>query len=291
MIKMRKNNIHRLENKLLKNGPVRRFFRKYRITVDDIHFQKTVRSFSMSHFRVTLIVVLILIVAFAGSYVSYRFIPSVNIEKDYDKDELLHTFFHIDSLEAAIKVRDIYISNLKDIFEGNVKPDTLMNIDSLAVFMADSLLVPGKIETEFVENLSQSGQSPVIGSIEYILRDMYSPVQQGHVVRHYNAAKEQYNVALKVEKGTYVVSPQYGWVVFADNSQNDGNVIVICHANNSTSVFRNCGSMVIKAGERVNAGEAVSQIPQTGNNGNLIYELWYDGEAVNPEKYIEFIEE
>lgn len=281
-----KNKNKRQYGWFLKNSKGKRFFKKYNILIQDPDFQRTVKQVRSSRFVLTLKIAAIVLLSFAASFYTYRFIPSVNIEKDLSKNQLMHIFFHIDSLENAIYNHDKYIEGIKDVFKGNIAPESMSMLDSVAVFQTDSLLAPGKIEQLFVDNFAQEGMEQFVNPGPVQL-NMYCPVH-GTILKHYNTKKKIYGMTFKADPSSYLVSPQYGWVAFAESTSAHGNVIVISHSNGYTSIFQNCGSLIVQPGEMVNAGEAISLMPSSSKVPNLYYELWYDGETVNPEMFIEF---
>ena len=70
-----------------------------------------------------------------------------------------------------------------------------------------------------------------------------------------------------------------------------GFVIIIEHLNGLTSIYKHNSSIVKSQGDRVGTGEIIAF---TGNTGELTtgphlhFELWYQGEPVDPQSYIEF---
>ena len=82
-----------------------------------------------------------------------------------------------------------------------------------------------------------------------------------------------------------------GTVVFSDWVVTTGYTIVIQHRNNILSVYKHNSTLLKKAGNVVKAGESIAII---GNSGSLTtgthlhFELWNNGVAVDPKKYISF---
>lgn len=284
MIMKNKNKIH--YKSFLKHSRGKLFFKKYNVTIEDADFQSVIKTMKSSRFILSLKILLIVLIAFTASFFTYRFIPSINVEKDLSKNQIMHIFFHIDSLEVAVNNHDKYIEGMKDVFKGNLSPDSISMLDSVAVFQSDSLLAPGKIEQMFMDNYIAQGQEQFVnpGTVQL---NMYCPIH-GTIVKRFDTKKKIQGMSFKAEPSSYLVSPQYGWVAFAESTSANGNVIVINHTNGYTSIFRNCGSLIVKQGEMVNAGEAISLMPSSSKVPNLYYELWFEGETVNPEKYIEF---
>ena len=82
-----------------------------------------------------------------------------------------------------------------------------------------------------------------------------------------------------------------GTVLFSGWTLETGNVIYIQHENNLTSAYKHNAELLKRTGERVKAGEAIAIIGNSGElstGPHLHFELWYNGQPVDPEKYIVF---
>jgi murein DD-endopeptidase MepM/ murein hydrolase activator NlpD len=70
-----------------------------------------------------------------------------------------------------------------------------------------------------------------------------------------------------------------------------GNIIQVLHSNNMVSVYKHNSSLLKKEGETVKAGEAIALVGSSGENStgpHLHFELWHNGNPVNPADYINF---
>jgi murein DD-endopeptidase MepM/ murein hydrolase activator NlpD len=68
-------------------------------------------------------------------------------------------------------------------------------------------------------------------------------------------------------------------------------MIGIQHQGNLISWYKHNSANLKKLGDRVAAGEAIAIIGNSGemsNGPHLHFELWYNGQAVDAEKYINF---
>ena len=82
-----------------------------------------------------------------------------------------------------------------------------------------------------------------------------------------------------------------GVVILSTYTADTGYLIQIQHNQDFVSVYKHCGSLLKKQGDRVKAGEVIALVGDTGDLGtgpHLHFELWYKGQAVNPEYYIAF---
>ena len=67
----------------------------------------------------------------------------------------------------------------------------------------------------------------------------------------------------------------------------EGGYIKVTHGNNVESVYRGCTNIYVVPLEKVKKGQLISSIANEEENV-LTFELWIDGEVVNPADYIEF---
>ena len=70
-----------------------------------------------------------------------------------------------------------------------------------------------------------------------------------------------------------------------------GNIIAVVHKNNLVSIYKHNSVLLKKEGETVKAGEPIAIIGNSGkwsSGPHLHFELWYKGEAINPQQYILF---
>ena len=69
-----------------------------------------------------------------------------------------------------------------------------------------------------------------------------------------------------------------------------GYVVYIQHGSDLISVYKHNAELLKNTGDRVNAGEAIAIIGNSGEittGPHLHFELWYNGTALNPEQYID----
>ena len=82
-----------------------------------------------------------------------------------------------------------------------------------------------------------------------------------------------------------------GVVVFSDYTLETGNSIAIQHNRNIVSFYKHNTLNLKEVGDFVKAGEAIAIIGNTGlhtDGPHLHFELWMEGEPVDPRFYINF---
>lgn len=274
---------------------------KYRLVIlnDDTFEEKL--SFKLSRLNVFAVVgisslLLIILVTLLIAFTPLReFIPgyaNVNVRKIG-----LQNALKVDSLEATLNQKQLYIDNIKNIIQGNpinfnkdIFIDSSLNYKTITnqPIKEDSLL-RNMVETEEKYTLFKSaGKTPsTISSFIF-----FSPIK-GTITNKFNVkgAEKHRGIDVVAPKNEPIKSTLDGTVIFAEFTNESGYVIQIQHENNLLSVYKHNSILYKKIGDRVNAGEVIAMIGNTGENTSgphLHFELWYNGLALNPEEYITF---
>lgn len=93
---------------------------------------------------------------------------------------------------------------------------------------------------------------------------------------------------ISARRGTPVVAPADGVVVFAGRNGGLGKTIRVSHGFGYTTVFGHLDSIEVEPGDEVRRGQTVGLLGNTGRSTgpHLHYEVHVDGRAANPLYYI-----
>ncbi|MGB9710113.1 MAG: murein hydrolase activator EnvC family protein [Thermodesulfovibrio sp.] len=139
-----------------------------------------------------------------------------------------------------------------------------------------------------IESLPQGGFTKKRGSLLW-------PVS-GPVVAHYGSQRDPvFNVPImrsgiyiQAQPGTQVKASADGRVVYANYFKGYENLVIISHGDGYYTVYGNLGSMSVKEGSYVKAGQVIGAV---GSNSNidtpaLYFEVRYRGKPLNPEQWL-----
>ena len=93
---------------------------------------------------------------------------------------------------------------------------------------------------------------------------------------------------IKAAEGADVKSVAAGRIVFADWLRGFGNLIIIDHGEGFLTVYGNNETLLHPAGERVDAGEVIAFVGNTGGNvdAGLYFEIRFNGRPIDPLRWV-----
>jgi murein DD-endopeptidase MepM/ murein hydrolase activator NlpD len=119
---------------------------------------------------------------------------------------------------------------------------------------------------------------------------LFSPVT-GVISQAYNAEKKHFAVDVVAEKDAPVKAVANGTVIFSEWTADTGFVLIMEHEEGLLSVYKHNSSLNKEQGDIVRAGEVIASVGNTGEfttGPHLHFELWSNGNPVNPSDYIDF---
>ena len=231
------------------------------------------------------------------SFLLIYFTPLKEYFRGYTSLELrqnaVENSMKLDSLESLYITQSNYINSLKDLLSGNISFEELdenlssnengfNELEIVATNQEDSLL------RALVEEEDKYNAFDIQG--ERFTTVLFPPVKGG-LSSTFDLNSKHYGVDIVMPENSPVHSISEGIVVFSEWTSATGFVIIIEHLNGLTSIYKHNSSIVKSQGDRVGTGEIIAF---TGNTGELTtgphlhFELWYQGEPVDPQSYIEF---
>ncbi len=206
--------------------------------------------------------------------------------------EMMNNALRADSLEQALAVQTVYLNNVGSILRGDMKIDSVREIDSLEKVTVTEF-PKSKVSEEFIQHFEEEekynlGVTSMSSLPDNIL--FYRPVR-GVVSSHFSLRDKHLAVDVSASLKESVLSTMNGTVIFTGFDANAGYVIQIQHKNGFVSIYKHNAMLLKNVGDNVNAGEAIALVGNTGllsTGPHLHFELWYKGSPVDPEEFIVF---
>ncbi|MDD4576462.1 MAG: M23 family metallopeptidase [Bacteroidales bacterium] len=291
---------------------------KYRLVVMNHETLEEKVSIKLSRLNVFVIFITLSLFLIFLTTILIAYTPLREYIPGYASVELKRDVYNLrqraDSLSKDANQKEVYLNNLKKILNDEVidsesnyqniekeeEPKTEkvnVNPASLSPSAQDSIFrkeVEGQIKY-FGTNISTKASSAgnqLASDPKKSLKNLFffTPVN-GYISNVFNPTINHFGIDIVTNNNEPVRSVLDGYVIMAEWTIKTGNVIAIQHPNNLISVYKHNASLLKRQGARVDAGEAIAIVGNSGNlssGPHLHFELWYNGIPVDAREFISF---
>lgn len=279
---------------------------KYRLIILDEDTFEEKLSFRLSRLNVFIVTgMLAIILVFLTSYI-IAFTPLREYIPGYNdtniQGELYELQLRADSIEEAVKSKDLFIANMKRVLSGE-DPDEVANPStapdsaarakyaniSISRSREDSML-RNEYEAQNRYNIKVGDKTSSPKALTLSRLSFFTPIK-GMITNRFNPSQQHFGVDVASAKNEAVKAAYDGTVIFSEWTAETGYVIAIQHTGNVVTAYKHNSVLLRKQGSYVRAGETIAIVGESGEYStgpHLHFELWINGKAMNPEDYIKF---
>ena len=271
----------------------------FRLSLLDAKTHKQLFSvrFNRVAFFVTIVSTLVVMTALIFSIIAFTpvrtFIPGY--PDAHSKRAAIQNAMKVDSLESVIFRWELYSENLRRAVEGEepINIDSLIAANQKTTELAQdqdylkkqgSLLRKEVKEEEMFDISSRNARKlPIEGML------FFTPLK-GVISQGYDPVIHPF-VDITAPKGSVVNAVADGTVIYDGWSEEAGYTIQIQHGNDIVSIYKHNEKLLKRTGDKVKAGTPIALIGSTGTlstGDHLHFELWHNGESLDPTQYISF---
>jgi murein DD-endopeptidase MepM/ murein hydrolase activator NlpD len=213
--------------------------------------------------------------------------------------KLIELTLTIDSLTQQSEKHVLYLENVKNVISGNLKsveiPNTLTEEEKMARLNREANFNnTSSIDSQFRKEFEGYGLS-MLSTVNYYSIELqelfyFTPVS-GIIISSFDPASGHYGVDVLAKDNEPIKAVAEGTVVFSGFTQDFGYTLIIQHKAGVLSVYKHNSVLLEKVGNYVTAGDVIAIIGNTGDltsGPHLHFELWYNGNPVNPEEFVSF---
>lgn len=202
----------------------------------------------------------------------------------------------VDSLDRAVHLSEQHFTAIRNIMDGRVSyMSGLPEADNMPkVSEVEDLRRISETDSLFRKEFEEADYARLVArnTTRQELQQMFLfPPINGLVTRGFDIVSRHYGTDIVSKKDEPVKSVADGTVIFASWTQDAGNVIALQHKNRLISIYKHNSVLLKKAGETVRTGDMIAIVGNSGeltDGPHLHFELWYNGNPVNPEEFISF---
>jgi murein DD-endopeptidase MepM/ murein hydrolase activator NlpD len=117
------------------------------------------------------------------------------------------------------------------------------------------------------------------------------PLETGFLTNTFRPAEQHFAIDLAGPAKELVRAVADGYVIFSDYTTETGHVVGIHHPQQFVSFYKHNRTNFKKTGDFVKAGEPIAVIGNSGENStgpHLHFELWHQGQPVDPLLYLNY---
>ena len=268
----------------------RRIRRKRRLTLID---DDTLREFWHIHVSgLGVFTVLFFMFLFTIGVLSLLIIytPFRNILPGYSaslRQEIIEESMRIDSLQQTMDLQTQYITVIRDVVAGEVKSDTVVSLDSMQIVMQEQLLEAKNEATQaFIAEYEARERDNLIlfdAPTTTPVFSLYTPAH-GVIINTYAPQEGRHGVTIQTPDKENICATLDGTIVYVDAEEDETFTIMALHQT-YLSVYRNVGRVLCKVGDAVQTGQTIAIVKE---GTPFTYELWKQGQEINPEEIIAF---
>ena len=203
----------------------------------------------------------------------------------------------VDSLTHDLELKDRFINNFQRILRGDTAggfQDPSEIIKAQGQQVSDEALDFSESDSAFRREYEQADLAFIsVGNRKYneLQETFFFSPTTGFVSDKFDAKKGHYGIDVVTKTNEPVKCIADGTVIMASWTQDSGYVIAVQHGGELVSIYKHNAELYKKVGTFVNAGEILSIVGNSGemtNGPHLHFELWYNGNSINPEEFVTF---
>ena len=269
---------------------------KYRLVILNEESYEEKFSYGLSGLNVFLLTTFlaILIIGLTASLIAFtslkEYIPG------YDSTELrtkaLKNIERVDSLTQVIYSNQEFINSIGGVITGEIqKKEIKSDQNEVNEFFIEKALKTSKEDSvlrKIVEKEDKfNALEPITKKVDFVL---FSPVV-GKVTSAFDFGSKHFGIDVALPLKTPIKAVAGGTVVFAEWTVQTGFVIILKHTFGLISIYKHNDSGLIKQGDLIEPGQVIAFSGNTGElttGPHLHFELWREGNPINPQDYINF---
>lgn len=223
-----------------------------------------------------------------------EFLPGYRTEADRSRESLLQNIIRLDSMERVMNDMMTYNRNIALILEGRTPvARTLTTSDSSRI--SKVLVMPSPEDSLLRAQMEGDGEYAIAPRSEGSRRkvresiELVTPVE-GIITGKFDIGQGNFGVKIAAAAGDRIAAIDNGTVVQSQWAPETGYTVVLQHAGNLISVYKNLSQSLVSTGQTIRAGELIGYNAEAGDGEAKLFEfeLWNNGKPVDPEGYIVF---
>lgn len=222
-------------------------------------------------------------------------LPGYRTKAERLNDELTKSIMRLDAMERNISDMLAYNEAVAQIMGGST-PTLHSTVMTDTIRYDKSRILPTRADSLLRDALERTTGEYSLSNTKPLKAEaaMFSTPLRGSITRQFDAPESSYDLAIiSIDGDDSVMAVENGTVISIDDIVEGKYCVMIQHTGGYISVYKGLGEILVRKGQTVQSGSVIGRLRGangngTESNGELNFELWRDGTAVDPERYILF---
>jgi murein DD-endopeptidase MepM/ murein hydrolase activator NlpD len=205
------------------------------------------------------------------------------------RQQLIEESTLVDSLGTSLELQRQYLNTLTQVIAGEAPTDSIQSLDSMQIIMKEKLLeAKSEATAEFIAQYEETEKDnlqlfeTVQAANTSHPTNFISPIH-GTITTPYEPLEGNHGITITSFGNKNASAVMEGTIIHITYDINTLYTITVQHSQ-FVSIYTNLEQPLKDLGEHVKAGEALAIV----HNQTLGFQLWKNGETINPEEFIIF---
>ena len=222
-------------------------------------------------------------------------LPGYRTKAERMTDELTENIMRIDAMERTMADSLKYNEVVTTILSGNT-PTLYSTVMTDTIRYDKSTVMPTRADSLLRRVLESTDGEYSLSNTKPLRAEaaMFSAPMRGAVTRSFDAPESSYDMAIVSLSGDdSVMAIENGTVVGVQRAADGKGTIMMQHGEGYVSVYKQLGEVLVRKGQHITSGTVIGRltnpaVDDVAPSMELGFELWRDGTAVDPERYMSF---
>ena len=275
---------------------------KYQLVIRNEENLAEKSTVGFTYAKVLVVFVILFMLIFIGSL----FLSKTLLAKWFDprhaqmeaNKKLYELALKVDSLAQEVDRKDKFILSFQHILSGDTSsgfedPVSQLGGQEMPIKAVGNMkLAPA--DSQFRKEFEQTELSLITltsGKYRELQETFFFSPITGFISDRYNLKTGHFGIDIVAKTNEPVKCIADGTVLMSSWTQDSGYVIAVQHSSNLISLYKHNAVLLKKVGTFVTAGDIISIVGNSGemtDGPHLHFELWYNGNSLNPEEFVTF---
>lgn len=262
---------------------------------DELHWKVNLTPFSFGTVTIAIVLVLFVTLLLLMAYTSILdILPGYRTKSERTREALVESIMRIDLMERNMEELLAYNEAVASVMGGST-PTLHSTILTDTIRYDKSRILPTRADSLLREALESTTDEYSLSNTKPLISEaaMFSAPMRGSISRNFDAPESSYDIAImSLDEEDSVSAIENGTVIATESTADGMRSVTIQHNGGYISVYKNLGEILVRKGQAVQSGAVIGRLGSADKDKNtgaeLGFELWRDGTAVDPERYILF---